>query len=67
MKLNLFKILKRKKQTAYFLSLKSGVALKTIYRLKTNETKGAKFTTLDKIARALDVSIDELFDREDHS
>ncbi len=64
---NLKNLLKINKITLYQLSEKSEVSLKSIYRLVNNEVKGCKFTTLDKIARALDVPIDELFDREDQS
>lgn len=57
----------KKHITLYSLHKLTKIDIKSILRIANNEVKGCKFTTLDKIARALDVSIDELFDREDHS
>jgi|GEM_PF-3107699 len=64
MKINISSIIRIKKKTPYWLAKSTGI---DISKIVNNETKGAKFVTLDKIAKALDVSIDELFDREDQS
>ncbi|WP_372713694.1 helix-turn-helix domain-containing protein [Ilyobacter sp.] len=48
------------------LSEKTSLDYKSLHNIISNKTKGAKFSTLDKIAKALDISIDELFDREDY-
>ncbi len=67
MKIKITKLIQEKKMTIYNLHKLTLIDLKTILRIANNEVKGCQFTTLDKIARALDVSIDELFDREDYS
>ncbi len=67
MKINISSIIRIKKKTPYWLAKSTGIDIKAISKIVNNETKGAKFVTLDKIAKALDVSIDELFDREDQS
>lgn len=48
------------------LSERTSLDYKSLHNIISNKTKGAKFSTLDKIAKALDISIDELFDREDY-
>ncbi len=67
MKIRILKTLSIKGLTITDLSQKTNIDYKTLHNIVNMKTKGAKFVTLDKIAKALDVSIDELFDREDQS
>ncbi len=67
MKIRILKTLSIKGLTITDLSQKTNIDYKTLHNIVNMKTKGAKFVTLDKIAKALDVSIDELFDRKDHS
>ncbi len=66
-RIKVISILKNKNRSIYWLAQKIGMSWKDLSKIVNNKTKGSKFITLDKIARALDVSIDDLFDREDHS
>ena len=66
-KTNILLRLKKLNKSIYWLEKTTKIDKRTLVRILNNEVEAAKFTTLDKIARALDVSIDELFDREDHS
>lgn len=67
MKIKLLNTLSTKGLTITDLAQKTNIDYKSLHNIVNVKTKGAKFTTLDKIARALDVTIDELFDREDPS
>ena len=66
-KTNILLRLKKLNKSIYWLEKTTKIDKRTLVRILNNEVEAAKFTTLDKIARAIDVSIDELFDREDHS
>ena len=67
MKYRIDEILKTRTITIYKLSNITKLEINTLSRIVKNKVKGCNNDALDKIARALDVSIDELFDREDHS
>lgn len=57
-------ILIDKKKSWYWLGKNSGVDMSTIYRLKNDESAGTDFSTMEKIADALDVSLDEFRSKE---
>ncbi len=67
MKYRIDEILRKRKITAYQFSKFTLIEMRTLLRIINNEVRGCNNDTLDKIARALDVSIDELFDREGRS
>ncbi len=67
MKLKILEILDEKKISVYKLHVQTKISERTLYALVNNEVQGTNFKNLEKIAKTLDVSIDELFDREDHS
>lgn len=46
-------------KTWYWLSKKSGISLGTLYPIKSGARKQVTFSTMEKIADALDVSLDE--------
>lgn len=61
MKINekLNKLLQEKGKSWYWLGKNSGVDMSTVYRIKNDESAGTDFNTMEKIADALDVSLDE--------
>lgn len=61
MKINkkLNNLLHDKDKSWYWLGKHSGVDMSTIYRIKNDERAGTDFSTMEKIADALDVSLDE--------
>lgn len=67
MKLNekLNKLLQEKGKSWYWLGKNSGVDMSTIYRIKNDESAGTDFSTMEKIADALDVSLDEFRSKEE--
>lgn len=46
-------------KTAYWLAKKSGIPIQTIYSLRNNDNADTSFQNMEKIADALDVSLDE--------
>lgn len=56
----LWETMKRKNISAYYLREKSGIDSKTVRRLKNNENIETK--TLDKLCRALDCDITDIFE-----
>ncbi|MCU4664259.1 helix-turn-helix transcriptional regulator [Leuconostoc mesenteroides] len=46
-------------KTWYWLSKKSGISLGTLYPIKSGARTQITFSTMEKIADALDVSLDE--------
>jgi DNA-binding Xre family transcriptional regulator len=53
------RILKERGLTWYWLGQKSKVSLTTLYNFKNGVVKNVEFSTMEKIADALDVSLDE--------
>ncbi|MBZ5952886.1 helix-turn-helix transcriptional regulator [Leuconostoc gelidum subsp. gasicomitatum] len=53
------KKLNESKKTAYWLSKKSGIAFGALYPILTNKRLNPTYFTMEKIADALDVSLDE--------
>ncbi|MBZ5971624.1 helix-turn-helix domain-containing protein [Leuconostoc gasicomitatum] len=66
MKINekLNKLLQEKGKSWYWLGKNSGVDMSTVYRIKNDESAGTDFNTMEKIADALDVSLDEFRSKE---
>lgn len=58
---NIRKIRKKKKISQDKLSKKADLALNTIVKIETGEKSNPTVETLQKIAKALDVSIGDLF------
>jgi transcriptional regulator with XRE-family HTH domain len=58
---NLRKEMDRQGVTAYALGKRSGVPQPTIHRILTGESRNPKARTLDRLARTLGMSQDELF------
>ncbi|WLC98690.1 helix-turn-helix transcriptional regulator [Leuconostoc carnosum] len=52
-------MLQEKGKSWYWLGKNSGVDMSTIYRIKNDASAGTDFNTMEKIADALDVSLDE--------
>ncbi|MCX7579416.1 XRE family transcriptional regulator [Leuconostoc falkenbergense] len=46
-------------KTAYWLAKKSGIPIQTIYSLRNNDNADTSFHNMERIANALDVSLDE--------
>ncbi|ADG39932.1 hypothetical protein LKI_01945 [Leuconostoc kimchii IMSNU 11154] len=67
MKINekLNKLLQEKGKSWYWLGKNSGVDMSTVYRIKNDESAGTDFNTMEKIADALDVSLDEFRSKEE--
>jgi len=57
---NIRKIRQKKKISQDRLSKEANLALNTIVKLETGKNPNPTFETLQKIAKALDVSLDEL-------
>jgi len=51
--------LNRKNKSWYWLSKNSGIPLGTLYPIKSGARTQVTFSTMEKIADALDVSLDE--------
>ncbi|MGQ4573320.1 helix-turn-helix domain-containing protein [Leuconostoc pseudomesenteroides] len=51
--------LNKKSKSWYWLSKKSGIPLGTLYPIKSGTRTQVTFSTMEKIADALDVSLDE--------
>lgn len=51
-------------KTAYWLAKKSGISIQTIYSLRSNEKANTSFQNMEKIANALNISLDEFRERE---
>lgn len=61
MKINLEQILKDQDKTMYWLSKETGIAYPTIHNLVNNKTERIDFKTMEKIAKTLNVKLDEIF------
>ena len=57
---NIERILAEKKISIYRLALNAGLDPAMLYRLRDGKVKDLHFETAKKIAKALDVSLDEL-------
>lgn len=58
-------ILKKQGKTAYWLSKQTGISQNNIGKICNGETKTIRFDTLEKICKALNCSINDLFITDD--
>ena len=65
LKLKVGQILKDKNLTSYWLSKQTGIAPINISKIVNGETKNIRFDTIEKICKALDCSINDLFESDD--
>ena len=63
--LKIDKILKEKNKSKYWFSQQTGIAPNNINKIYRNETSSIAFDTLEKICKALDCSINDLFESND--
>jgi DNA-binding Xre family transcriptional regulator len=61
MKINIEQVLKNQNKTMYWLSKETGIAYPTIHNIVKGKTEKIEFGTMEKIAKALDASLDEIF------
>lgn len=64
-KLRIEEILKEKNMTKYQLNKKLGMCYRNFNNIVTNQITSIKFDTLDKISKALNVPVGELFEQSD--
>jgi len=62
-KLRIEEILKEKKMTKYQLNKKLGMCYRNFNNIVTNQITSIKFETLEKISKALDVPVGDLFEQ----
>lgn len=65
LKLQLDKILKQKNQTAYALGKQTQIDQANIRKMRDGKTDSIRFETLEKLCKALDCSINDLFISDD--
>lgn len=63
--LKIDKILEQKNKTMYWLSKQTGISSNNILKICNGETNTIRFDTLEKICKALDCSINDLFMSDD--
>ena len=61
MRINIEQILKNQGKTMYWLAKETGIAYPTIHNIVKGKTERIDFNTMEKIAKALNVSFDEIF------
>ena len=61
MKINIENVLKLQNKSMYWLSKETGIAYPTIHNIVKGKTEKIEFNTMEKIAKALDVGLDEIF------
>lgn len=59
------KILEKKGLTPYWLGKQTGISQNNILKICNGETSTIRFDTIEKICKALECSIDELFVSDD--
>lgn len=65
LKLQIDKILKSKGQSQYWLSKQTGISPNNIGKICNGETNTIRFETIEKICKALNCSINDIFDTDD--
>lgn len=60
------KILEKKGLTPYWLGKQTGISQNNILKICNGETSTIRFDTIEKICKALDCSIDNLFTSNDY-
>lgn len=61
MKINIEHILKIQNKSMYWLSKETGIAYPTIHNIVKGKTEKIEFGTMEKIAKALNTGLDEIF------
>ena len=59
------KILEKKGLTPYWLGKQTGISQNNILKICNGETSTIRFDTIEKICKALECSIDDLFETDD--
>lgn len=59
------KILEKKGLTPYWLGKQTGISQNNILKICNGETSTIRFDTIEKICKALDCSINDLFETDD--
>ena len=65
LQLKINEILLEKSKTAYWLSKQTGISQNNIGKICNGDTSSIRFDTLEKICKALNCSINDLFDSDD--
>ena len=63
--LRINEILEERNLTPYWLGKQTGISQNNMLKICNSETKNIRFDTIEKICKALDCSINELFDTDD--
>ena len=64
MRINIENILKSQNKTMYWLAEETGISYPTIYNLSKNKTESIKFEIIEKICKALECGIEDIFKLE---
>ena len=65
LKLRINEILKKENRSMYWLSKKTGISANNIQKMCNGETNSIRFTSIETICKALNCSINDLFDSND--
>ena len=63
--LRINEILEERNLTPYWLGKQTGISQNNMLKTCNGETKNIRFDTIEKICKALDCSINDLFDTDD--
>ena len=63
--LRINEILEERNLTPYWLGKQTGISQNNMLKICNGETKNIRFDTIEKICKALDCSINDLFDTDD--
>ena len=63
--LRINEILEERSLTPYWLGKQTGISQNNMLKICNGETKNIRFDTIEKICKALDCSINDLFDTDD--
>ena len=64
-RLNIRKLLDEKGKSQYWLSKQTGISQNNILKICNGETSTIRFDTIEKICKALECSINDLFESDD--
>lgn len=65
LKLRINEILEKENRSMYWLSKKTGISANNIQKMCNGETNSIRFTSIETICKALNCSINDLFDSND--
>ena len=63
--LRINEILEERNLTPYWLGKQTGISQNNMLKICNGETKNIRFDTIEKICKALDCAINDLFDTDD--